>query len=74
MRLGYVTCDHTQARLTLGVRENVEAKSSIPIGVKVETSPKGFTLGVKVEIEKKLFNLPQVVINAELYGPVLAQG
>jgi hypothetical protein len=27
---------------------------------------------VKAEIEKKLFNLPQVLINAELYGLVLA--
>jgi hypothetical protein len=39
---------------------------------KVEIGPKGFTLGVKAEIEKKLFNLPQVLINAELYGLVLA--
>jgi hypothetical protein len=29
-------------------------------------------LGVKVEIEKKQFALPQVLINAELYGLVLA--
>jgi hypothetical protein len=29
-------------------------KSSIPIGV----NPKGFTLGVKAEIEKNIFNLP----------------
>jgi hypothetical protein len=28
-------------------------KSSIPIGEKVEISPKGFTLGVKAEREKK---------------------
>jgi hypothetical protein len=34
-------------------------KSSIPIGAKVEISPKGFTLGVKAEIEKKNFNLAQ---------------
>jgi hypothetical protein len=51
---------------------NVEPKPSIPIGAKVETSPKGFTLGVKVEIEKRNFHLPQVLINAELYGLVLA--
>jgi hypothetical protein len=38
---------------TLGVRANVEPKSSIPIGANVEISPKGFTLGVKVEIAKK---------------------
>jgi hypothetical protein len=35
--------------------------------------PKGFTLGVKAEIEKKLFNLPPTTnINAKLYGLVLA--
>jgi len=33
----------------------------------------GFTLGVKVEIEKKLVDLPQVLLNAELYGLVLAR-
>jgi len=40
---------------TLGVRANVQPKSSIPIGAKIEISPKGFALGVKVEIEKKTF-------------------
>jgi hypothetical protein len=55
---------------TLGVRANVEPKSRIPIGAKVEISPKRFTLGVKAEIEKKLFDLPQVLINVELYGLV----
>jgi hypothetical protein len=40
------------APFTLGVRANVQPKSSIPIGAKVEISPKGFTLGVKAEIEK----------------------
>jgi hypothetical protein len=43
-----------KARFTLGVRVNVRPKSSIPIGAKVEISPKGFTLGVKAEIEKKI--------------------
>jgi hypothetical protein len=38
---------------------------------KVEISSKGFTVGVKAEIEKK-FNLPQVLINAELYDLALA--
>jgi hypothetical protein len=38
----------------------------------LKPAPRGFTLGVKFEIEKKLFNLLQVVINAELYGLVLA--
>jgi hypothetical protein len=44
---------------TLGVKAHMEPKSSIPIGAKVEISPKGFTLGVKkAEIEKNIFNLP----------------
>jgi hypothetical protein len=41
-----------KARFTLGVRANVQPKSSIPIGAKVEISHKGFTIGVKAEIEK----------------------
>ncbi len=45
---------------TLGVTANVQLKSSIPIGAKVEISPKGFTLGVKAEMPKIIFNLPQV--------------
>jgi hypothetical protein len=61
-----------KARFTLGVRANVQPKSSILIDAKVEISPTGFTLGVKAEIEKKLFNLPPVQINAELYGLALA--
>jgi len=36
----------------LGVRANVQHKSSIPIGAKVEISPKGFTLGIEAELEK----------------------
>jgi hypothetical protein len=32
-----------KARFTLGVRANVQPKSSNPIGVKVEISPKGLT-------------------------------
>jgi hypothetical protein len=44
---------------TLGVKANVQLKSSIPIDAKVEISPKGFTLGVKaVVVEKNFFNLP----------------
>jgi hypothetical protein len=36
-------------------------------------SPKGFTLGVMAEIAKKnLFNVPQVLINAERFGLILA--
>ncbi len=37
----------------LGVRANVQPKSNIPIGAKVEINPKGFTLGVKADIKKK---------------------
>jgi hypothetical protein len=43
----------SQVRFTLGVRANVQPKSSIPICVKVEINPKGFTLIIKVDIEKK---------------------
>jgi len=43
----------SQARFTLGVRANVQPKSSIPICAKVEINPKGFTLRVKVDIKKK---------------------
>jgi hypothetical protein len=50
----------TKAPFALGVRADVQPKSSIPIGGKVEISPKGFTLGVKAELEKNLFHLPQV--------------
>jgi hypothetical protein len=37
----------------LVVKADVQPKSNIPIGV----NPKGFTLGVKAEIEKKLFSI-----------------
>jgi hypothetical protein len=37
---------------TQGVKANVQLKSSIPIGAKVEISPKVLTIGVKAEIEK----------------------
>jgi hypothetical protein len=45
---------------------------SIPIGAKVEISPKGFTLGVKDELGKIFLISPKLLINAELYGLVLA--
>jgi hypothetical protein len=47
-------------------------KSSIPIGAKVEISPKDFPLGVKAEREKNFSICPKLLINAELYGLVLA--
>ncbi len=62
----------SQARFTLGVRAYVQPKSSIPIGEKVEISPNGFTLGVKAELEKIFSICPKLLINAELYGLVLA--
>jgi hypothetical protein len=37
----------TKAHFTLGVKANVQLKSSIPIRAKVEISPKCFALGVK---------------------------
>jgi hypothetical protein len=62
---------YSKAGFRLGVRPDVQPKSSIPICVKVEIDPKGFTLGVKAN-RKKNFNLPKLLINAELYGLVLA--
>jgi hypothetical protein len=41
----------------LGPLSNIQAKSSIPIGAKVEMGLKGFTLGVKAKIQKNVFNL-----------------
>jgi hypothetical protein len=49
-----------------------QPKSSIPIGAKVEISPKGFTLGVKAELEKVFSICRKLLLNAELYGLVLA--
>jgi hypothetical protein len=47
------------AYFTLGVKANVQLKSSISIGAKVEIStPKGFTLGVNAEIEKIIQSAP----------------
>jgi hypothetical protein len=48
-----------KACFTLGVRADVQPNPSISIGAKVEIDPKGFALGVKAEIEKYIFNLPQ---------------
>jgi len=53
-----------------GVRAYVQLKSSIPIGGKVEISPKGFTLGVEAALEKIFSICPKLLINAELYGLV----
>ncbi len=56
----------------MGVRADVQPESSIPIGGKVEISPKSFTLGVKAELEKIFSICPKLLVNAELYGLVLA--
>jgi hypothetical protein len=55
-----------EAHFTQGVKANVQLKSSIPIGAKVEISPKGFTLGDKAEIEKNFSICPRLLINPEL--------
>jgi hypothetical protein len=65
-------CLKCKAYFTLGVRANVQPKSSIPIGAKVKISPKGFILGVKSEREKNFSICPKLLVNAELYGLVLA--
>ncbi len=61
-----------EARFTLGVRADVQPKPSIPTGGKVEISSKGFTPGVKAELEKIFSICAKLIINAELYGLVLA--
>jgi hypothetical protein len=55
----------SEARFTPGNKANVQLKSSIPIGAKLEISPKGFTLGIKAEIEKIFSICPKLLINAE---------
>jgi hypothetical protein len=42
----------TLGPFTLGVTADVQPKWSVPIDARVEISPKGFTLGVKAELEK----------------------
>jgi hypothetical protein len=39
---------------------------------KLKSAPKGFTLGVKAQIEKIFSICLKLLINAELYGLVLA--
>jgi len=39
---------------------------------KLKSAPKGFTLGIKAEIEKNFSICPKLLINAERYGLVLA--
>ncbi len=63
---------YTKAHFTQGVKANVQLKSSIPIGAKVDIGRKGFTLRVKAEIEKIFSICFKLLINAKLYGLVLA--
>jgi hypothetical protein len=67
-----VASKYTKAHFTQGVKANVQLKSSICIGAKVEIGHKGFTLRVKAEIEKIFSICPKLLRNAELYGLVLA--
>ncbi len=54
-------------------RANVQPKSSIPIGAKVEISPEGFTLVSQGRTRFFFFSIcPKLLINAELDGLVLA--
>jgi len=62
----------SKASFTQGVKAKVQLKSNILIDAKVEMSPKGFTLGVKAELEKIFSICPNLLINAELYDLVLA--
>jgi len=39
---------------------------------KVEINPKGLTLGIKAELQKIFSLCPKLLINAELYGLLLA--
>jgi hypothetical protein len=63
--LGLFSVAGSKAHLTLGVRADVQPKSSIPIGAKVEISPKGFTVGVKADIENNFSIGLRLIINAE---------
>ncbi len=62
----------SKSSFTQGVKPKVQLKSNIPIDAKVEISLKGFTLGVKVELEKIFSICPNLLINVELYNIVLA--
>ncbi len=62
----------SKASFTQGVKAKVQLKSNIAIDAKVEISPKGFTLGVKAELEKIFSICFKLLINVELYNLVLA--
>jgi len=72
-RLGALTMHNViQAFFTLKVKANVETKSNIFIGAKVEINPKGFTVRLKAEVQKIFSIYPKLLINAKLYGLVLS--
>ncbi len=62
--------DH-KASFTLGVRPNVQPKSSISLGAKVEISPTGFTPEVNADREKNFSICPKLLTNAAHYGLAL---
>jgi len=61
----------SKASFTRGVKAKVQLKSNIPMDAKVEMSPKGSTLGVKVELGKIFSICPNLLINVELYNILL---
>jgi hypothetical protein len=56
----------SKASFTQGVKAKVQLKSNIPIDAKVEMSPKGFTLGLKSELEKNFSICLNLLIKVEL--------
>jgi hypothetical protein len=58
--------------LTQGVQAKVQLKSGNPIGAKVEISPQGLYTRSQAQIEKIFSICIKLLINAELYGLVLA--
>jgi hypothetical protein len=55
---GGISQPQVRPTLHLGVKANVQLKSSIPVAGKVEISPKGFTLGVKAEYRNVFRSAP----------------
>jgi hypothetical protein len=46
---------------------------AFPLVQRLKSAPRVFTLGVKAKLEKIFSICPKLLINAELYGLVLAQ-
>jgi hypothetical protein len=54
-------------------RPRFNSNQALLLVQKLKLAPKGFTLGVKAEIEKKIFSIcPKLLRNAELYGLVIS--